>query len=97
MSSNNYGVEVEGVDIPAWLKEWEWSRKYHVLTIGDNAGIPDLMTVEMAPDVPGCEVRELVSRCKVYEMEVIDWGNGIKGLCLHDVHDLHYVVAKTEY
>jgi hypothetical protein len=99
MSSNNYGVVVEGVDIPAaaWLKKWDWSRKYHVLTIGDKTGIPDLMTVEMAELVPGETVRELISRCEPEHMEAINRGNGHHGLCLYDTQALHYVVSKTEY
>jgi hypothetical protein len=97
MGSNNYGVVIEGADISAWLEKWDWSRRYYVLTVEDRTGIPDLIAVETDGVLtPGETVRERISRCGQENLEMIYWGNGIRGLCAYDGSALHYVLVAEQ-
>jgi hypothetical protein len=61
----------------------------------EDSWMPDLAVVENSRPVLGSWMKEFLTAHRIQEMSGIDWGNGIKGLCVHDEHEhqCHYVVA----
>jgi hypothetical protein len=92
MGDMNYGEVVDGADIPASLERGDWTKRYHVLSVEASTRIPGMMEVEMWDTVPGEEVKARISRVGTDCLEAINWGNGYRGLCVHDSQYLHYIL-----